>query len=205
MTTELTQGLQRRTLTTKPMIRAASDDTSGRTITGVAVPFGEVIDLGYGIREQVAPGAVVEHDPQLWWRHDEPIGVITTSRDEEAGWVIEATISDTAQGRDAATLVSDGAVTSLSIGFEPIEFTETRDDDGVTITHTKIRVREVSVVPHPAYSSAAITEVRHRKETTMPTDSTTTELAEVRAEVADLARQGETVPRSKWNLTELSS
>lgn len=176
--TDLIQGLQHRTLTARPLVRAA-DDSNGRTLTGIAVPYNEEIELWPGLREQVAPGAVIEWDPQLWWRHTEPIGVITSAEDTETGWAVTATISDTTQGRDAATLLRDGAVSSLSIGFIPVETLETHDDDSgtVTLTHQRIKVREVSIVPHPAYSGATITEVRstnpHQKETTMPEDTLT--------------------------------
>ena len=99
---DLTHGLQRRAY----LFRAdapASDD--GPHVSGIAVPYGEEILLWEGIREQVAPGAVEDYDPQLWWRHHEPIGRINTASDSPEGWRIEATISDTTQGRDARTLV----------------------------------------------------------------------------------------------------
>ena len=174
---DLMRGLQHRTLTLRPLVRAA-EDGDGRTLTGVAVPFGETIELWPGLREQVAPGAVIEWEPQLWWRHIEPIGVITSAEDTDTGWAITATISDTTQGRDAAALLRDGAVSSLSIGFIPVETLETHDEDTdtVTLTHQRIKVREVSIVPHPAYDGAVITEVRanpQQKEDTMPIDTLT--------------------------------
>ena len=132
---DLMRGLQHRTLTLRPLVRAA-EDGDGRTLTGVAVPFGETIELWPGLREQVAPGAVIEWEPQLWWRHIEPIGVITSAEDTDTGWAITATISDTTQGRDAAALLRDGAVSSLSIGFIPVETLETHDEDTDTVTLT---------------------------------------------------------------------
>ncbi|NHB85211.1 phage major capsid protein [Tessaracoccus sp. HDW20] len=44
----------------------------------------------------------------------------------------------------------DGAVTRLSVGFEPRTWEETKHDDGsITIRHTAVHLREVSMVPTP--------------------------------------------------------
>lgn len=160
--------------------------------SGVAVPYNTMITLAPGVREQVAPGAVEAHDGQLWWRHTEIIGCVPAASDTPEGWCIDATISDTTLGRDAAALMRDGAVRQLSIGFEPLEWTETADDDGgITITHTRMHVREVSLVPHPAYETATITEVRQEGPTTMPNSVTTITAADldaVRGDIADMKR-----------------
>ena len=191
---DLTHGLQRRAY----LFRAdapASDD--GPHVSGIAVPYGEEILLWEGIREQVAPGAVEDYDPQLWWRHYEPIGVITGAGDAPKGWRIKAMISDTTQGRDARTLVRDGAVTSFSIGFEPIEWREEKLDDGtLLITHERIRVREVSIVPNPAYPGAVITEARHQEgnpmhATTTPNNTPAVSIEDfngLREDLADVRR-----------------
>ena len=144
-------------------IRAKDD---GRTFTGIGVPYGEEIDL-WGIRERFEPGSV-ERDPDgvpslVLWRHDEPIGKITAGRDTDAGYEIEAALSDTERGREAATLLRDGVITRLSIGFRPEEYRIEVDDDGTeTVVHTKVRASEFSLVPFPAYTTATVTKVRHR-------------------------------------------
>lgn len=144
-------------------IRAKDD---GRTFTGIGVPYGEEIDL-WGIRERFEPGSV-ERDPDgvpslVLWRHDEPIGKITAGRDTDAGYEIEGALSDTERGREAATLLRDGVITRLSIGFRPEEYRIEVDDDGTeTVVHTKVRASEFSLVPFPAYTTATVTKVRHR-------------------------------------------
>jgi HK97 family phage prohead protease len=166
-------------------------ESKGHTFTGISVPFDDEIDLGWGIRESVAPGAVDDEGALVFWRHREPIGKITEARDTDAGREISGQISDTTQGNDAAALLRDGVITKLSLGFRPIEWTETKNDDGTrSIRHTKIRVEEVSLVPNPAYENTAITKVREKPEPerntpTMPEN----ELAELREIVDTLGRR----------------
>lgn len=153
-------------------IRAAGD-TEAREFTGIGVPFGEIYDMGYGYRETFDPGSITNHDAKIYWRHGEVIGKVIDGRDTEAGYELTGKISDTVQGRDAWTLLKDGAVDSLSIGFEPKAWRE--DEDGV-IHITEAHAREFSLVPNPAYSEAKIASFRSAtktKEGTMPTDADT--------------------------------
>lgn len=140
--------------------RAEATDTDTRAFTGIAVPWDDQIDLygdGYWL-EEVARGAVQEsEDAKVYWRHKEIIGHVTAARDESAGWEIDGLIADTSLGRDAYALLQAGSISKLSIGFIPLEWT--RREDG-SIVYTKIRVLEVSLVPHPAYDAANISEVR---------------------------------------------
>lgn len=146
----------------------AKDDT-GRSFTGIGVPYGEEIDL-WGIRERFEPGSVglnPDGVPSLvlWQhRHDEPIGRITAGRDTDAGFEIEGALSDTERGREVATLLRDGVISRLSIGFRPEEYRIEADDDGdaETVVHTRVRAHEFSLVSFPAYTTATVTKVRHR-------------------------------------------
>ncbi|MFB9775384.1 phage major capsid protein [Brevibacterium otitidis] len=145
-------------------IRAKAD---GRGFTGIGVPYGEEIEL-WGLRERFEPGCVeldMDGVPSLvLWRHDEPIGKITAGRDTETGFEIEASLSATERGREAAMLLDDGVITRLSIGFVPIEWRIEHDEDADTdvIVHTKVRALEFSLVPFPAYAGATVQSVRHR-------------------------------------------
>ena len=161
-------------------IRAAADsdggEVTGRTFTGIGVPYGQTIDL-WDERERFEPGAIdLDRDdvPTLvLWRHDEPIGRITDGHDTPKGFEITGHLSDTERGREAATLLRDGVITSLSIGFQPEQWRIEHDDDApehvTTVVHTKVRALEFSLVPFPAYSQATVTGVR----ATPPTASTT--------------------------------
>lgn len=199
---------------------ADTDPDTVRTITGLAVPYNTPTTITPGFVEQIAPGAVdMASTPALFYRHGEPIGVITAMRETAEGLEIDARISDTTLGRDASTLAKDQAIRSLSIGFFEREHTDTALDDGTVLrTHTSIDLREVSLVPIPAYDDAQIINVRHstEKENPMPKASTdfTTALdalaAQTRAASDDLARrlsliEANTTPTTDAGLVETRS
>lgn len=211
---ELTTGLQTRDLVGGTQVRAADDEAAGRGVSGIAVPWDTQIEF-WGIREEFAPGSVVteeDNPPQLFWRHREVIGGLTAWEDRDAGWHIDASISDTTQGRDAHTLAKDGHVRKFSIGFLPQEWEERHetDDDGrevIVLRYTKVLAREVSLVPHPAYSATSVDEVRQdprtptvtsvreaqptptQEDTMSETTLTRADLDEVRTAVEDLDRE----------------
>lgn len=193
---DLTTGLQTRDLVAGTQVRAAGEGEA-REVSGIAVPWDDPIEF-WGIREEFAPGSVVVDDdnpPQLFWRHREVIGGLTSWSDAEAGWDIAASISDTTQGRDAHTLAKDGHVRKFSIGFIPQEWKERHEEDGtVVLRYTKVLAREVSLVPHPAYGNATVHHVRHdtppSKETRMSAPTVAPEdLDEVRAGLDDVTRR----------------
>lgn len=152
-------------------VRAVSADK--REVEGIAVPWGEVADLGW-FTEEIQRGAVRgDNTIQLWWRHSEPIGVVTFAEDQDGGYFIRAKISETPRGDEAFTLLRDGVIDQFSIGFETVAY-EVREDGQVAhIIRTEIIVREVSLVPFPAYDGAQVQNVRqganHKKGNTMPT------------------------------------
>lgn len=141
-----------------------SIDAESGIVEGIAVPWGERADL-YWFTEEFERGAVdADSDSaQLWYRHSDPIGVTTERKDEDAGWWIRAKISDTTLGRDVKTLARDGVVKHFSVGFESREYSivEDANEDGRPhIVQKRVRVREVSLVPLPAYEGAAVQNVR---------------------------------------------
>lgn len=155
-------------------IRAAAD-AEPRTVRGLAVPYGVEIELFDGYFETIAPGALADRADdatslKLVWRHDEPIGLITSATETAEGIEIEARFSDTQRARDAYKLVKDGVIDRLSIGFIPLTFERTEDEAGLHTTITSLDLREVSLVPFPAYDGATVTEVREQP---TPTERTT--------------------------------
>jgi hypothetical protein len=155
------------------------DAPDGRTIEALAVPYDTVTEV-LGQREQVAAGSVDVRSlaaRPLLWRHAEPVGVISSARDTPHGPVIRARISDTQLGNEALTLVRDGAVTGVSIGFEPLLW-DTRD--GLT-TYTQIHIREVSLTPMPAYETARVTAVREEHRMSATTEPRLPTVAEATA------------------------
>lgn len=142
-------------------VEIRSVDTAKREVEGIAVPWGQTASIGGFYTEEMKRGAVQDSDDAaLWWRHEEPIGTIVSAKDTVDGWLIRARISETPTGDKAYVLARDGVVKNFSIGFQPDTFEVREDDSGTHITHTKIRVREVSLVPLPAYDGAQVTHVR---------------------------------------------
>ena len=148
----------------KGMCLRAAEDGDGRTLEGVAVPYGQIIDTWDGAE-------TFDHDcrfddiesAKLCYQHGELIGRITGAESRDDGLHITARISDTQRGRDVVELLRDGALDSLSVGFIPLE----NEMDKAGITHRKrVRLLETSVVSWPAYESAKITGQRDMEKTT---------------------------------------
>ena len=144
----------------------------GWEITARAVPLDTPTEIAPGFVETIESGALVPRETgvKLFSEHRDVIGVVTETREEDGGLVIEARISDTQLGRDVRQLIADGALTQMSIGFLAAEDgqTITRTDAGIDVTVTRATLYEVSVVPFPAYEDTAITDQRSaERENTM--------------------------------------
>jgi HK97 family phage prohead protease len=132
-----------------------------REFTGIAVPWGQTVTIAGLWREKFDPNAVVDSEnAKVFWRHDEVIGRIVSSRNTADGWEVTGVISQTRQGDDAMTLLQDGAVDGLSINFRPIAQRE--EPDG-TVVFTEVNVREVSVTPFPQYDLARVSTLREEQ------------------------------------------
>ena len=185
-------------------------ETEERTIVGLAVPYGQEIDLTGNLKERFEAGAIQSlEDVKLFYGHEEPIGKVVEGRDTEEGYEIVARISDTPRGNEVYTLMKDDVLNRFSVGFFPVKDRK----EGQTIVRELVDLKEVSVVPFPAFEGAKITEVRSEieaeeveeiVETPNETESETMENIEldvrtVQDEVAELRRvieAGQTVETS---------
>lgn len=180
--------------TTGPQTRdldapAPAPGGDGRDLTAVGVPYGVETSLWDGYYEMFAPGSIDDDGAILRFAHRDPIGRITGAADTEAGRQITARISDTPRGREVATLLADGVLTRMSIGFDGVEHTVTARDDGTTlITWTRVHAREYSVVEFPAYDDAEILDVRSAPTQEGPTPMTVTDDTQAMDAIADLQR-----------------
>ena len=139
----------------------ARADLEERTIVGLAVPYGQTADIGGMYQERFAPGAIDSiEDVKLFYGHEEPIGRVVEGRDTDAGFEIVAKLTEGVQRADEVlALMRDGVLNKFSVGFIPEESVK----DGSTITRTKVSLKEVSIVPFPAFAGANITEVREEQ------------------------------------------
>jgi uncharacterized protein len=174
-----------------------------REVVGLAVPYGQIAEIGGMYREQFVPGAIRSvEDVKLFWQHSEPIGKILEGRDTPEGFEIRASISSTPRGDEAYTLLRDGVINKFSVGFMAVE--QTRDGD--LVTRTLVDLREVSLVSFPAFAGASVSEVREEITVTeLVTDSIQTkevnnmsenmelDVRAVQDEVAEIRRELELV------------
>ncbi|WP_167853845.1 HK97 family phage prohead protease [Acidipropionibacterium timonense] len=166
-------------------ITRAQVDGDERTFVGRVVPWDTPTTLLPGLDEQFARGSVRIDDnqpPMLFRDHTTPIGTIRHLDDQDDGLYITARISATRDGDDTLTLIRDGVLDRLSVGFQPISADETSTTTGTLITRTDVILREASVVPFPAYPTAKITEHRN----TTPEGPTMTDTI-TRADLDNLA------------------
>lgn len=172
-------------------------DKEKREVAGIAVPYETVNNGEMFARDSVT----LDPEAKLMWQHDqrEPIGKIVEGRHTEAGFEIRATISETARGLDAITLLEDGVINKFSVGFV---MRDSKVNDDRTRVVTDAFVREVSLVSFPWYSDATVTEVReevtdpevpdsapNKEETVEEITPTDSGLAEVRESIQMLERE----------------
>lgn len=148
-------------------------NTEGRTLIGLAVPW----DKPTRVQDKTGPAYLEEfartsadvtiaqhpHFP-VFVRHDymtDPIGVVTFSRSDE-GLMFEAPISKTARGDEMLTLVADGAMRSVSVGFRPLHQKQRMAPEGRVTTRTEVALRELSLAPSGfgQYPEALVDAVR---------------------------------------------
>ena len=132
----------------------------GRTFAGFAST--PDLDQGGDIVIKGAFGRTIAQRPsvKMLWNHKAdlmPIGVYTKLEEREGGLYVEGKLSDTQLGRDAAVLLKDGAIDSMSIGYIVKE--HEYKDDGVRVIKD-LDLFEVSLVNFPMNEKAVITSVK---------------------------------------------
>jgi HK97 family phage prohead protease len=138
----------------------------GRTVCGIAVPFGAAVDAPEG-REAFAHGAFARTIAHAKFskiklcvshRRADPVGVCALLEERSEGLYGEFRVSATAAGDDVIEQVRDGTLDELSIGFFP----QRGRREGKTFVHTEVRPIEVSLVPWGVYgpAGALVTSVR---------------------------------------------
>jgi len=88
-----------------------------------------------------------------------PIGVPLELREDANGLWVRGKISDTAMGRDIKTLLKDGVMTELSIGYDALVF----DIDQSGVRHLReVKLWEISLVTWAMNPLAVITDYKSR-------------------------------------------
>lgn len=134
--------------------------------SGVFAGYASVFSVVDEQRDIMLPGAFVDSltrrgDVKLLWQHDmaEPIGRIEELREDENGLYIKGRLSlDVARGKEAYSLLKQGILSGLSIGYSPIRY-RYDPETGVRLLK-QVDLWEVSLVTFPANTSARITVVK---------------------------------------------
>ncbi|MEY1555172.1 HK97 family phage prohead protease [Yoonia sp. R2331] len=153
--------------------------TDGAEISGYASLFGKTDQGG----DVVSKGAYVAalkalkdkgRTVKMLWQHDpaQPIGVWDEIREDGKGlWVKGRILQDVAKGREAAALITAGAIDGLSIGYRTVR--ATKDTNGGRVL-SELELWEVSLVTFPMLPDARVAAKADD-----PADATLRELAAV--------------------------
>lgn len=137
-------------------------DTKGRTVVGYAAKFGnvdrhnDIIAQNAFARTLEQSGtkvrALLHHDPTM------VAGPVKVVKSDDVGLYTETLVSKTAIGNDLLTLLADGALDGMSIGFR----TRKSDTDEETTIRTikEIDLYEYSFVAIPANPEATVTGLK---------------------------------------------
>jgi HK97 family phage prohead protease len=170
----------------------ADEPGKGRTVIGVAVPWGETAEIMPGVKERIERGAFdgSEH-VLLRTEHGTTIGSVQF-RETDTGVEIEAPISRTASGDEAVTLIEDKVWDKLSVGFQALEGGTRVEEDG-TYVRTKARLLEVSLTGIPSYlkTTASLREAGHEEPVEKGDNMPDTDVVQLRAEVTELRQANE--------------
>jgi uncharacterized protein len=135
------------------------------TSTGEFEGYGSVFGVVDSYNEIVDKGAFVESlngkMPMLLWQHDtrQPIGIYTEAREDERGLYLRGQLNlDVQTGREAYSLLKQGALKGMSIGFRVLSDESDRTSG---LTHLKkLDLWEVSLVSFPANDKATVGQVK---------------------------------------------
>ena len=140
-------------------------------IEGYGAYFGNVDSYGDIIRAGAFALFLASEDAKrvkLCWQHnfDDVIGVIEEMREDERGLWFRAKISNTTLGKDAATLIEDGALNEFSIGYGVKAAEYPTDQPGVSRVLTDVYLYEISLVSRAANPKATLEDAERKGEQT---------------------------------------
>lgn len=140
-------------------------------IEGYGAYYGNVDSYGDIIRAGAFAPFLASEDAKrvkLCWQHnfDDVIGVIEEMREDERGLWFKAKISNTTLGKDAATLIEDGALNEFSIGYGVKAAEYPTDQPGVSRILTDVYLYEISLVSRAANPKAVLEDAERKGEDT---------------------------------------
>jgi HK97 family phage prohead protease len=153
-----------------------AQDSGTMTFSGYGAVFGN-IDRGGDVIERGAFSKSLDGLksagtlPSMFYNHgkrgggpDMPVGVWTSMAEDSHGLRVEGKLSDTALGRDLYTLLKDGAVKGLSIGYTPDEVQHRQKPEEPKRRLKSVGLVEVSLVNDPMNPRARVENVKSADE-----------------------------------------
>lgn len=180
----------RRTLETKRVPASMSDVAATGMFEGYASLFG-VVDGG---RDAVMPGAFRDTLEQrgvagvrMLWQHDpaQPIGQWLSLVEDQRGLRVRGQLNlDVAKAREVCSLMRQGAVDGLSIGFRTL--LSTKDAATGVRRLTKLDLWEISVVTFPMLTEARVSAIKSGSTRTVTSEAYARLARQIRAAAAML-------------------
>jgi len=139
-----------------------ADESTGE-FSGYASVFGNVDDGGDIVEKGAFTKTIAEDFARIkiLSQHDQyalPIGKPIELREDDKGLYIRGKISNTQKGRDIQTLLKDGVLNEMSIGYDAVDYSV---DESTGIRHLKqIKLWEVSIVTWAMNDQATIDDVK---------------------------------------------
>lgn len=132
--------------------------------SGYASVFG-IVDQGMDVVEMGAfAKSLHKRKPKMLWQHDakQVIGVWDEVKEDERGLFVKGRLlKEIQQGKEAMSLLSSGAIDSMSIGFRTIE--ATFEGEGSVRKLLEVELFEISLVTFPMLPDALVTDVKSIK------------------------------------------
>lgn len=130
------------------------------TFQGYLSVFGNVDLQGDKIKKGAFSESIKGREKfPLLWQHDpsSPIGVFSAVEDDHGLKINSALNLETVKGKEAYALLKQGAVSGLSIGYEPVKYSWENSDIRVL---EQVKLWEGSIVTFPANPQATVTTVK---------------------------------------------
>ena len=134
-------------------------DASTRRISGYASVFGNVDATGDTVLAGAFVKSIAVRMPKMLYQHasNDLIGVWDKAYEDAKGLYVEGRLAETPLGEEAYTLAKMGALDSMSIGYNTLQYEY--DAKGVRLLK-ELDLWEVSLVTFPANDKATITNVK---------------------------------------------
>ena len=149
--------------------RTAETDGDGRSLLIRAVPYDYEAQIAQQVWENFAPGSFdhqlpAMHRVKLTLGHPKPgqlltdslIGIFSTAGADKTGLQLHARMATTATANEALTLVNDGVLDQVSVGFRALSTERSkRAAGGTLLRRTKAQLDHVALVYEGAYGEGA--------------------------------------------------